>query len=73
MTRLVTTRYEGNHAKNVRLPDFSVVVWLRKTDKFEALKTEVLQAAAIEPYEWTEYQDMVDFHWSARFSTRPKD
>jgi hypothetical protein len=48
-----------------RLPDFSVVVWLRKTDKFEALKTEVLHAAAIEPYESTEYQGMVDFHWSA--------
>ena len=27
-----------------RLPDFSVVVWLRKTDKFAALKTEVLDA-----------------------------
>ena len=47
-----------------RLPDFSVVVWLRKTDKFAALKTEVLDAVA-EPYESTEYQGMVDFHWSA--------
>jgi hypothetical protein len=49
-----------------RLPDFSVVVWLRKTDKFAALKTEVLDAAVAEPYESTEYQGMVDFHWSAR-------
>jgi hypothetical protein len=48
-----------------RLPDFSVVVWLRKTDKFAALKTEVLDAAVAEPYESTEYQGMVDFHWSA--------
>jgi hypothetical protein len=47
------------------LPDFSVVVWLRKTDKFAALKSEVLAAAETEPYESTEYQGMVDFHWSA--------
>jgi hypothetical protein len=48
-----------------RLPDFSVVVWLRKTDRFVALKAEVLRTAATEPYESTEYQGMVDFHWSA--------
>jgi hypothetical protein len=48
-----------------RLPDFSVVVWLRKTDKFSALRAEVLEAAMTEPYESTEYQGMVDFHWSA--------
>jgi hypothetical protein len=48
-----------------RLPDFSVVVWLLKNEKFAALKSEVLAAAGIEPYESTEYQGMVDFHWSA--------
>jgi hypothetical protein len=48
-----------------RLPDFSVVVWLRKTDRFAALKSEVLRASVNEPYESTEYQGMVDFHWSA--------
>jgi hypothetical protein len=48
-----------------RLPDFSVVVWLRKTDEFTAFKAELLGAAATEPYESTEYQGMVDFHWSA--------
>jgi hypothetical protein len=47
-----------------RLPDFSVVVWLRKTDNFAALKTEIMDAAMVEPYESTEYQGMVDFHWS---------
>jgi hypothetical protein len=47
-----------------RLPDFSVVVWLRKTDEFAALKAELLGAAGMEPYESTEYQGMVDFHWS---------
>jgi hypothetical protein len=46
-----------------RLPDFSVVVWLRKTDKFAALKTEIMDAAVAKPYESTEYQGMVDFHW----------
>jgi hypothetical protein len=48
-----------------RLPDFSVVVWLRKTEKFAALKSEVLRASVSEPYESTEYQGMVDFHWNA--------
>jgi hypothetical protein len=48
-----------------RLPDFSVVVWLRKTDRFAALKSELLRASVSEPYESTEYQGMVDFHWSA--------
>ena len=48
-----------------RLPDFSVVVWLRKTDEFATLKAELLGAAVAEPYESTEYQGMVDFHWSA--------
>ena len=48
-----------------RLPDFSVVVWLRKTAEFPALKAELLDAAVGKPYEFTEYQGMVDFHWSA--------
>ena len=48
-----------------RLPDFSVVVWLRKTEGFAAIKGELLGAAVTEPYESTEYQGMVDFHWGA--------
>jgi hypothetical protein len=40
------------------------VVWLRKTDKFAALKAE-LGAARTDPYESTEYQGMIDFDWSA--------
>jgi hypothetical protein len=55
-----------------RLPDFSVVVWLLKNEKFAALKSEVLAAAGIEPYESTEYQGMVDFHWSASSFTEAK-
>src|SRR5262249_29380475 len=41
----------ASHAKVPRLPDFSVVVWLRKTARFEMLKSEVLGAAMTEPYE----------------------
>jgi hypothetical protein len=47
------------------LPDFSVAVWLRTTEKFAALKSELLAAAGVEPYESTEYQGIVDFHWGA--------
>jgi hypothetical protein len=46
-------------------PDFSVFVWLRKTDRYAALKSEVLGAADAEPYEMTEYQGIAYFHWSA--------
>ena len=44
-----------------------VVVWLRKTDAFAALRDQVLDLAAEEPFESTEYEGMVDFHW--RFDT----
>jgi hypothetical protein len=60
-----TTSSAKGYESMLRLPDFSVVVWLRKTDEFAALKAELLGAAATEPYESTEYQGMVDFHWSA--------
>jgi acetolactate synthase regulatory subunit len=46
-----------------RLPDFSVVVWIKKNKNFPALRSEVLSAAGAEPYEMTEYQGMADFHW----------
>lgn len=47
-----------------RLPDFSVVVWIKKNEDFPTLRSEVLAAAGVEPYEMTEYQGMADFHWS---------
>jgi hypothetical protein len=46
-----------------RLPDFSVIVWIRKNDNFQTLRSELLSAAGVEPNETTEYQGMVDFHW----------
>ena len=47
-----------------RLPDFSVVVWIKKNENFPTLRSEVLAAAGAEPYEMTEYQGMADFHWA---------
>ena len=41
------------------------MVWVRKTEEFDAIKAELLGAVGTEPYESTEYQGMVDFHWSA--------
>jgi hypothetical protein len=55
-----------------QLPQFSVVVWLRKTEKFEVLKSELLTAADLAPYESTEHQGMVDFHWSTASLTEAK-
>ena len=39
-----------------RLPDFSVVVWIKKNEDFPTLRSEVLAAAGVEPYEMTEYK-----------------
>jgi hypothetical protein len=47
-----------------RLPDFSVVVWIKKNENFGAVRSEVLAAAGAEPYEMTEYQGMADFPWA---------
>jgi hypothetical protein len=47
-----------------RLPDFSVVVWIKRNEHFAAVRSELLAAAAAEPYETTEYQGMADFHFA---------
>ena len=46
-----------------QLPDFSVVVWIRVSERFDALRSELLSRAAEAPYEMTQYQGMADFHW----------
>jgi hypothetical protein len=46
-----------------QLPKFAVVVWLRKTASYQADHDELFELAAEEPYESTEYQGMVDYHW----------
>ena len=48
----------------LRLPDFSVVVWIRKNERFAAVRSELLAAANAQPYETTEYQGMADFHFA---------
>jgi hypothetical protein len=53
----------GNMMGAPRLPDFSVIVWIKKNENFSALRSEVLAAAGADPDESTEYQGMVDFHW----------
>ena len=42
---------------------FDVIVWVRETDSFPALRNELLRLAGNEPDESTSYQGMVDFHW----------
>jgi len=46
------------------LPKFAIVVWVRKTANYQATHDEILELAVQEPYESTEYQGMVDFHWA---------
>ena len=41
---------------------FDVIVWVRKTDSFPALRNELLRLAGNEPDESTSYEGMVDFH-----------
>ena len=45
------------------LAKFEVIVWIRKTDTFLALRDELLGRAGDEPDESTDYEGMVDFHW----------
>jgi len=46
------------------LPKFEVVVWIKKTDAFAALRDELIGLAVEEPDESTEYEGVVDFHWA---------
>ncbi len=41
----------------------AVVVWIKKTDSFKALKEQLASIAKSEPNESTEFEGMVDFHW----------
>jgi len=61
--KLPTKRNGAGMRGQHRLPDFSVVVWIKMNENFPTLRSEVLAAAGVEPYEMTEYQGMADFHW----------
>ena len=41
----------------------AVVVWVRKTATFKAVREQLVAIAEDEPDESTEYEGMVDFHW----------
>jgi hypothetical protein len=41
----------------------AVVVWVRKTDTFKAVKEQMASIAKDEPDESTEFEGMVDLHW----------
>jgi hypothetical protein len=47
----------------LELPPFSVVVWVKKTDDFPSIRTELMNIAEEEPYESAEDQGLIDFHW----------
>lgn len=50
------------------IPQFAVVLWIRKTDTFSFIQKELLDLVGNDPDESTEYQGSVDFHW--RFENR---
>ncbi len=44
-------------------PKFEVIVWVRKTGVFLALRDKLIELADDEPDEASEHDGMVDFHW----------
>jgi hypothetical protein len=55
-----------------QLPKFSIIVWVRKTDAFEAIRNDLISLVGDEPFETTEYEGMVDFHWAAEEHAKAK-
>ena len=47
----------------LKLPKFSVIAWVKKTDQFEAIRRGLIRLAGVDPFESTEYEGMTDFHW----------
>ena len=54
-----------------QLPKFSVIVWVRKTDEVEAICKDLISLVGDEPFEATEYEGMIDFHWGPRSTPKP--
>jgi hypothetical protein len=46
-----------------QLPNFTVVVWTQKTDDYHSIRDRLLELAVDDPYESSEREGMVDFHW----------
>ncbi len=55
-----------------QLPKFSVIIWVRKTDEFEAIRNDLISLVGDEPFETTEYEEMVDFHWGFKEHAKAK-
>src|SRR3954464_13628128 len=55
-----------------QLPKFSAIVWVRKTDEFEAICKDLISLVGDELFETTEYEGMVDFHWGAEEHAKAK-
>ncbi len=56
-------------------PKFSVIVWIRKTAEFEEIRNHLISLVSLvgdEPFESTEYEEMVDFHWGFEEHTKAK-
>ena len=53
-------------------PRFSVIVWIRKTAEFEEIRNHLISLVGDEPFESTEYEEMVDFHWGFEEHTKAK-
>ena len=46
-----------------RLPDFSVIVWLKGGERFDDLRSKLLSIAENPPDEASQLESMADFHW----------
>ena len=68
MHRCGSQELEVSVAGMGQLKKFAVVVWVRKTDTFKAVREQMVSIAEDEPDESTEFEGMVDFHW--RFDSR---
>ncbi len=55
-----------------QLPKFSVIIWVRKTDEFEAIRNDLISLVGDEPFETTEYEGIVDFHWGFKEHAKAK-
>jgi hypothetical protein len=55
-----------------QLPKFSVIVWVRKTNEFEAIRNDLISLVGDEPYETAEYEGVVDFHWGFKEHAKAK-
>ena len=68
MHRCGSQELEVSVAGMGHLKKFAVVVWVRKTDTFKAVREQMVSIAEDEPDKSTEFEGMVDFHW--RFDSR---